>query len=306
MYVSARKCVKSSLCFIKGNFGKIWVMFLKLALSVIPFLLIMGLVLYSLIGLNAMMGAMHNTMPTPMAKIEGVVEPGYIAMAMTQFISKEDKVAMMAMVKEIHPVKLALSGAGILAAIGVMFLATSAMLVNMTQSIISGSPLQTRIFSSLWDKRVKHYTGVSALLILSMIAFAVLFIGGLGILGLSQGVLVVVALPLIVVVVISVLMRMVLIFPAMAMGDKSSFKDALKDAFLKTKGQMWNVFKVFVLAQLVILLFQVLVGGLEIGVVYLDSPGLAIVLSLVSLAITLPLSNLFMVSSAHLYKEIRA
>ena len=259
MSISARAHVKNGLCFIKKNFGALWLMVLKVFVSLIPLGIIIGGSVFSLIE-----GKLENLM---------AVDPSNIGI---------------------------LNFVAALLALLFTFLVSSAIGVAIVRSVVLEEPLDTRIFSKIFDKIVLKYLAVSILILLVMmltmgLSFAMVMV---------SGVPMYIGLFLIAAPILYLLFRLALITYGVAMGDITSFSGAFK----QTAGQVWHVFKVSVLAFLVVVLCQLAVSG----VIYLlgfvggtASMVLTMLVFFVSFVIFLPLQFLWGASISTLYKNIR-
>ena len=137
--------IKSGLIYIKNNFGALWLMTFKVGLMVIPLMLIGGASIISLIGLDNLF------MTYPSAVYAGVAH-------MSGFMG-----LMSGMMENIYTTSIiytVLAGIGFLLAPLPLMLAGSAMGVSVIRSIVLNQPLNTAIFSKLFDKTVLKYFGV--------------------------------------------------------------------------------------------------------------------------------------------------
>lgn len=298
MSISSRSNVKNGLCFIKANFGAIWLMALKVFISVIPLMLIIGVSAFSMMGMDALMG-MSPPADVAAPVVGALPDMSHMGSQMGDAMKMPGGAMggmMLDKLSNISVASMTFAGIGSLLGFVLVMLASSAMVVAMIRSIVLDQPLDTSIFSKMFDTMVLKYFG-TVLIIMLIIGLVMAVVAALGFfVHPSAFVLALVGIYL--------GLRMALIPYGVAVGDINSLSEACE----KTKGQIWNVFKVLVLSALVLLVFQLIIQALTFvfGMIVGTISGILLVLTMIgSLIILVPLQQIVTTSVAHLYKAIR-
>ncbi len=301
MSISSRSNVKSGLMYIKDNFGGLWIMLLKIFLSAIPFILIVGVSVVGLMGFGSMMdmmsqGGVGAAMGTDMipSVMGAVPDASHMGSMMTGPSAMNP--AMLEKLQSISMGEITVAGFGSLLGFLLVMLAGTAMMVAIIRSIVLDQPLETSIFSKLFDKTVLKVFGTVVLIyfVIGLVTAAIVALGFAT--HPSAFILMFISLYL--------MLRLALIPVGVAVDDINS----LSDACCKTKGQVWNVFKVILLSILIIAVFQIILSilGTGLGAIGGAVGGvLMLILMVTGLVIMMPLQQLLITSMAYLYKAIR-
>ncbi len=298
MSISSGSNVKNGLCFIKSNFGAIWLMLLKVFISVIPLMLILGISAFSMVGLDALMG-MSPPADVAAPVVGAMPDISHMGSQMGEAMKMPGGGMGSTMLEKLSHISMAsmtFAGIGSLLGFLLVMLASSAMIVAMIRGIVLDQPLDTSIFSKMFNKMVLRY--FAAILFISLVVFGVMAIV------VALGFMVHPSAFVLSLVVIYLGLRLALIPHGVAVGDINSISDACK----KTKGQMWNVFKVAFLSLLVLIVFQLVMQALAFAFGMVGgtiSAILTAVLLIAAIIILVPLQQVMTTALAHLYKVIR-
>lgn len=192
-----------------------------------------------------------------------------------------------------------------LAALVLPLLAATAMMVAMIRSIVFDEKLDTTIFSKLCDKTVLKVLMTELIISLLFLGVAVIIVGVTALIISSSEImtLLLLSLPLMIPVFIYLILRLSLIPIGVAVGDIQ----CASEAFPKTKGQLFNVFKVSILVLLISTALQLMaqVPSLIMGAEGTMMATIGLILVFAALIIIVPLHNLGTIAISHLHKKIR-
>ncbi|NCT08299.1 MAG: hypothetical protein GW769_16270 [Alphaproteobacteria bacterium] len=182
-------------------------------------------------------------------------------------------------------------------------LATMAMMVAIIRSIVFNEKLDRSILSKLCNKTVLRVFVTEIIIGLLFLVIGAILIGitSLAFASVLQGLFF--SFMIMVPVFIYLLLRVSLIPIGVAVGDIQSVSEALP----KTKGQIFNVFKVFVLSFLISMGLQLLIR-LSTLTMTMEGTGMMMIgaiLLLVVFVIIVPFYQIGNTALSHLYKKIR-
>lgn len=297
MAISSTNNVKLGLIFIKENFGGIWLMTLKVILASIPLFI-------TLIITCAMMFGSDFLVLSDLPAV-GITPP---VGETTQMMGSPPVMPMDAGISSLSMGGIIIAGLINLAALILSLLVFTAMMVAMIRSVVFQEKLDTTIFSKICDKTVLKVFMTELIITLLFTGVIVIIIGAATLLTSSsgsgamlQGLLF--SLPVMIPAIIYLALRLSLIPIGVAVGDIQ----CASEAFPKTKGQLFNVFKIILLAFLISIVLQLMtqIPNLIMGIEGAAMSIVGFILLLAALIITVPLHNIGLVSLSHLYKKIR-
>ena len=277
MAISSTNNIKLGLIFIKENFGSIWLMTLKVMLTAIPLFFTLGFTVAGLGGLDLLTNITMSGEPSAPAIGEAIagLSTGSILIAVL-----------------INGIALLLP-----------LLATMAMMVAIIRSIVFNEKLDRSILSKLCNKTVLRVFVTEIIIGLLFLVIGAILIGitSLAFASALQGLFF--SFMIMIPVFIYLLLRVSLIPIGVAVGDIQSVSEALP----KTKGQIFNVFKVFVLSFLISMGLQLLIR-LSTLTMTMEGTGMMMIgtiLLLVVFVIIVPFYQIGNTALSHLYKKIR-
>ena len=297
MAISSTNNVKLGLIFIKENFGGIWLMTLKVILAAIPLFITLIITLAMMFGTDFL--SLSNVAAT------GGLLPGI------DFISPMETLPVIP--ADTGVIGLSMGGiiiAGLinLAALILPLLAVTAMMVAMIRSVVFQEKLDTTIFSKICDKMVLKVFMTELIITLLLTGIMVIIVGAATLLTSSSGseamyLGLLFSLPVLIPAIIYLILRLSLIPIGVAVGDIQ----CASEAFPKTKGQLFNVFKVFVLVFLLSIIFQLMtqIPTFIMGIEGSAMSMVGFILLFAAMIIVVPLHNIGTTSMSHLYKKIR-
>ena len=295
MAISSTNNIKLSLIFIKENFGSIWMMTLKVFLSLIPLLFTLGLT-FAIVG-----GAELLSTLTSMGISPNIGEA-------TQMMEAPSVAPMAGEIAGISTSTIIIAALINLVALILPLLAVTAMVVAMMRSVVFEEKLDTSIFSKLCDKNVIRVFITEIIIGLVFLGVTVIIIGATlmitsqpGSAGILQGLFF--CAPILIPVIIFFALRIALIPVGIAVGDIQ----CASEAFPKTKGQLFNVFKIGLLAFLVSIVVQIIT---QIPVELTNNENtmvsmIGLILLFAAMVVAVPLYHIGSIALSHLYKKIR-
>jgi len=182
------------------------------------------------------------------------------------------------------------------------------MAVAMMRSVVFEEKLDTSIFSKLCDKNVIRVFITEIIIGLVFLGVTVIIIGATlmitsqpGSAGILQGLFF--SAPILIPVIIFFALRIALIPVGVAVGDIQ----CASEAFPKTKGQLFNVFKIGLLAFLVSIVVQIIT---QIPVELTNNENtmvsmIGLILLFAAMVVAVPLYHIGSIALSHLYKKIR-
>ncbi|HBN22739.1 MAG TPA: hypothetical protein DD412_05830 [Holosporales bacterium] len=270
-------------------------MTLKVILAAVPLFITLGITLFMIFGSSLLMGVTTMEMVPPMADT-------------AQMMGSPPALPTGGEISGLSTGGMIVAGLINLVALILPLLAVTAMMVAMIRSIVFDEKLDTTIFSKLCDKTVLKVFMTELIISLLFLGVAVIIVGATTMItsqsgseAMLQGLLF--SLPIMVPVFIYLILRLILIPVGVAVGDIQCVSEALP----KTKGQLFNVFKIFLLVFLISIALQ-LMTQIPTFIMGMEDAAMAMVgliLLLAALIIVVPLQNIGTVAISHLYKKIR-
>lgn len=297
MAISSTNNVKLGLIFIKENFGGIWLMTLKVIFATIPLFITLIITFATLFGSDFLA---LSDLPAI-----GVTPPVGEA---TQMMGSPPAIPADPGISSLSAGSIVIAGLINLIALILPLLAVVAMMVAMIRSVVFDEKLDTAIFSKICDKTVLRVFMTEIILSLLFLGVFVIIVGAATLLTSSsgseamfQGMLF--SLPVMIPAIIYLGLRLSLIPIGFAVGDIH----CASEAFPKTKGQLFNVFKVFLLVFLISIAIQLItqIPTLIMGIEGTAMSMIGFIFLLAALIVAVPLHNIGLVSLSHLYKKIR-